>query len=382
MSSRRQQPWLRLLDVVVGVVAGAAVAVLVQNVADKKRAEKKERREGDDSGSMEKMTAAILRLEDKLGRTCDHIDAWLDDAVYDATTNDTYLDAHQTSGIAAREDAGGVVAGLAPVSAAAAAAAVAQPKQDDGKLSMMAMCQDFDAGIEGPDSLQAARTLLEIGEPAAALLLHDNESRQVEPVVMSELYWRLARACYLDSLGYSTKEQQRECYLRGLKFGIEAGERCWQGHKYTAIMNGLLQRTEGTSEKISRGHKYKVHICKAIELNPGTDANCHHLYGRWCFEVAQLSWITRRAAAALFGEPPNSTIEEALDEFMKAEEVAPDFSRANQLFVGKCYKQLNDLPMARLWTKKCLALPAAVGNSATEDVETIEEANTFLADLH
>lgn len=98
--------------------------------------------------------------------------------------------------------------------------------------------------------------------------------------------------------------------------------------------------------------------------------------------MAQLSWITRRAAAALFGEPPNSTIEEALDEFMKAEEVAPDFSRANQLFVGKCYKQLNDLPMARLWTKKCLALPAAVGNSATEDVETIEEANTFLADLH
>lgn len=184
MSSRRQQPWLRLLDVVVGVVAGAAVAVLVQNVADKKRAEKKERREGDDSSSMVKMTAAILRLEDKLGRTCDHIDAWLDDAVYDATTNDTYLDAHQTSGIAAREDAGGVVAGLAPVSAAAAAAAVAQPKQDDGKLSMMAMCQDFDAGIEGPDSLQAARTLLDIGEPAAALLLHDNESRQVEPVVM------------------------------------------------------------------------------------------------------------------------------------------------------------------------------------------------------
>ena len=170
MSSRRQQPWLRLLDVVVGVVAGAAVAVLVQNVADKKRAEKKERRGGDDSSSMEKMTAAILRLEDKLGRTCDHIDAWLDDAVYDATTNDTYLDAHQTSGIAAREDAGGVVAGLAPVSAAAAAAAVALPKQDNGKLSMMAMCQDFDAGIEGTTKvLSNTATLARAAIPTAQL---------------------------------------------------------------------------------------------------------------------------------------------------------------------------------------------------------------------
>ena len=98
--------------------------------------------------------------------------------------------------------------------------------------------------------------------------------------------------------------------------------------------------------------------------------------------MAQLSWITRRAAAALFGEPPTSSVEEALDEFMKAEEAAPDFSRANQLYVGKCYQNLKDVPMARLWTKKCLALPAPVGNSlAIEDEETVVEAKAFLATL-
>ena len=79
--------------------------------------------------------------------------------------------------------------------------------------------------------------------------------------------------------------------------------------------------------------------------------------------------------------PPNSSVEEALSEFMKAEEAAPDFSRANQLFVGYCYNQLRDVPMARLWTKKCLALPAAVGQSAPEDVETRESAKTFLTTL-
>lgn len=67
----------------------------------------------------------------------------------------------------------------------------------------------------------------------------------------------------------------------------------------------------GTSEKISRGYKYKEHIVKAIELNP-SDAVCRYLHGRWCFEVAQIDWLTRRAAAALFGAPPTATIEEAL----------------------------------------------------------------------
>lgn len=34
-------------------------------------------------------------------------------------------------------------------------------------------------------------------------------------------------------------------------------------------------------------------------------------------QVAQLSWIERKVAATLFGEPPSSTVEDALKNFLK-----------------------------------------------------------------
>lgn len=44
-------------------------------------------------------------------------------------------------------------------------------------------------------------------------------------------------------------------------------------------------------------------------------------------QVAQLSWIERKVAATLFGEPPSATIEDALKNFLK---VHPGF--ASHLF--------------------------------------------------
>lgn len=66
---------------------------------------------------------------------------------------------------------------------------------------------------------------------------------------------------------------------------------------------------------------------------------------------------------------------------MNAEQAEPEFSRANQLMIGRCYKQQGDVPMARLWTKKCLALPPFPGNKAAEDKLTLEEATAFLKSL-
>lgn len=82
------------------------------------------------------------------------------------------------------------------------------------------------------------------------------------------------------------------------------------------------------------GLSLQEHIDRAITLNPG-ESTLHHLRGRFCFEVrcgaereaslptshphqvAGVSWLEKKAAAALFGSPPESTYQEALDNLMK-----------------------------------------------------------------
>ena len=49
---------------------------------------------------------------------------------------------------------------------------------------------------------------------------------------------------------------------------------------------------QGVKEKILDGFEFKKHIDTAAELNP-SDHITHHLLGRFCFEVSQVStfWI-------------------------------------------------------------------------------------------
>jgi hypothetical protein len=51
---------------------------------------------------------------------------------------------------------------------------------------------------------------------------------------------------------------------------------------------------------------------RAVELRP-LDPVLHHMLGVWCFEVSNLGWVQRQLATALFGAPPTSTFEEALE---------------------------------------------------------------------
>jgi hypothetical protein len=57
------------------------------------------------------------------------------------------------------------------------------------------------------------------------------------------------------------------------------------------------------------------HIDKAILQIPD-DTSLHHLRARWCYSVSELTWIERKVATALFGEPPESSYQEALNSFL------------------------------------------------------------------
>uniref|UniRef100_A0A3B3I584 Regulator of microtubule dynamics protein 2 n=1 Tax=Oryzias latipes TaxID=8090 RepID=A0A3B3I584_ORYLA len=165
----------------------------------------------------------------------------------------------------------------------------------------------------------------------------------------SRFLWRLTRAyCDVHDIS-STLEEKKTHAETGKRVGEEAvtlNPLCAESHQWFAIMCGIMTEYDTVQNKIKNGYIFKDHLDKAIELKP-QDPLSYYLLGRWCYSVAQLSWIERKAAAALFGEPPSATVEDALKNFLKVEEIHPAYSKFNYVFLAKCYKDLGKINKAR-----------------------------------
>ncbi|XP_068582528.1 regulator of microtubule dynamics protein 2 isoform X1 [Cebidichthys violaceus] len=186
----------------------------------------------------------------------------------------------------------------------------------------------------------------------------------------STFLWRLIRA-YCDVHDVScTLEEKKTHAETGKKVGEEAvslNPTCAESHQWYAIMCGIMAEYDTVQNKIKNGYIFKDHLDKAIELKP-QDPMSYYLLGRWCYAVAQLSWIERRVAATLFGEPPSATVEDALKNFQKVEEIQPGYSKNNYVFLAKCYKDLGQRDKAR---KMCEA--ASSMNTVTKEDEEAQK---------
>nr|XP_020457906.1 regulator of microtubule dynamics protein 2-like [Monopterus albus] len=174
----------------------------------------------------------------------------------------------------------------------------------------------------------------------------------------SAFLWRLIRAyCDVHDIS-STLEEKKIQAETGKKVGEEAvslNPMCAESHQWYAIMCGIMTEYDTIQNKIKYGYIFKDHLDKAIELKPH-DPMSYYLLGRWCYAAAQLSWIERKVAATLYGEPPSATVEDALKNFLKVEEIQPGYSKLNYVFLGKCYKDLGQMEKAMdMYEAACLA---------------------------
>jgi hypothetical protein len=58
-----------------------------------------------------------------------------------------------------------------------------------------------------------------------------------------------------------------------------------------------------TKERVARSFEVKDHAIEAMKVIPD-DFILVHCLGRWCFDVANINWIERKIAQALFSKPP------------------------------------------------------------------------------
>uniref|UniRef100_A0A4W2H1L2 Regulator of microtubule dynamics protein 2 n=1 Tax=Bos indicus x Bos taurus TaxID=30522 RepID=A0A4W2H1L2_BOBOX len=200
--------------------------------------------------------------------------------------------------------------------------------------------------------------------------LRVNESRKVESFELLcdhkekfrdeiEFIWRFARA-YGDMYELSTNIQEKKHYANiGKTLGEKAIMRAPKNgycHLWYAVLCGYVSEFEGLQNKINYGYRFKEHLDKAIEFLP-EEPFLYYLKGRYCYAVSKLSWIERKMAATLFGNIPSSTVQEALQNFLKVEELQPGFSKSNYMFMAKCYADLNQIDSAMKFCNLAVLLP-------------------------
>jgi len=176
--------------------------------------------------------------------------------------------------------------------------------------------------------------------------------------------WRLCKSQYLCAVlagQDGAKDIKKDLITEAVQSGeraLKIDQRNSEAHKWYAISLGSRGEFQGVKEKILDGFEFKNHIDKAAELNPG-DHITHHLLGRFCYEVSQLSWIERKMASTLFASPPSASLPEAIEHFLQAERLKPDGWKENRLFIAKCHIGLGDYNQAVIWLDRADSIPLA-----------------------
>lgn len=229
--------------------------------------------------------------------------------------------------------------------------------------------------------LQSSKSTLEKKLEEADSLFEDNKCLEIlkvlEPLkneVNDEVLWRLCRAIYTLSKDVTDEKKKKEMLFEALEYVTEAlkiNENNFAVHKWKSILISATSEYKGTKEKITEAYAIKKHMLRAVELNP-KDATTFHLLGIWCFEVANMPWYQRKVANAIFAAPPSSSFEEALNFFIKAEEVEPHFYSMNFLMLGKTYMKLKNYEKAMYYLKLARDYPPKNSDDRMANNEAIE----------
>ncbi|XP_074234838.1 regulator of microtubule dynamics protein 2 isoform X1 [Camelus bactrianus] len=231
---------------------------------------------------------------------------------------------------------------------------------------------NLDALIQTADNLR----MNESSKMESFELLCDHKEKFRDEI---EFIWRFARA-YGDMFELSTNAQEKKHYANiGKTLGEKAITRAPMNghcHLWYAVLCGYVSEFEGLQNKINYGYRFKEHLDKAIEFLP-EEPFLYYLKGRYCYTVSKLSWIERKMAATLFGKIPSSTVHEALQNFLKVEELHPGFSKSNYMYLAKCYIDLEQTDDAVKFLNLAVLLPCVT----KEDKDAQKEVNKISISL-
>lgn len=204
-----------------------------------------------------------------------------------------------------------------------------------------------------------------------------NEKQPDDPDVL----YRLAKACHC-LYDINRRDGNKEASQQYIQKGIEYAEKAMKlapqssnTQKWFGICTGANGQFQSLGEKIKCGVVFRDQMNKAIQLAP-KDFTLYSLKGRYQYEIAKLSFFERKFARIIVSDLDEPSIQDALFNCLKCEELAPTPWKENQLLIAKCYVEDGEYKKAVEWLDKAKAIPVV----SYEDEEGQKEIDNLLAE--
>lgn len=165
----------------------------------------------------------------------------------------------------------------------------------------------------------------------------------------TEIMWRKARA--MQKLSKScTDKKQREEYIRKafalVEEALKKDDENFAIHKWYAILLDKRAELDGIKARVTELENVRKHMVRATELKPD-DPTGWYILGQFEYSLADMSWAVQKIVSAIFAAPPSGSFETALECFLKAETIEPQFYSMNNLMMGKTYMKLKNNDKAK-----------------------------------
>lgn len=164
-----------------------------------------------------------------------------------------------------------------------------------------------------------------------------------------EWLWRKARVIFVEAEGFKKGDARRNAGLDRsmelLKTALKLNPNSAGAHAWYGYTLGLKIESADPETQIKKAYEVKEHLDAAMKLEPN-DANPYLALARWHFSLAELGWVTRKMAAALFAVPPEGSFVEAERLLKKAIACNPDIM-GSYLWLAKTYLKKDNEAAAR-----------------------------------
>ena len=194
----------------------------------------------------------------------------------------------------------------------------------------------------------------------------------------SAILRKISREYSLSMVDTKNRDEQRSLGEKSLEYSkqaVAADPNDALNQLGLAICYGRVAPYLDNKTKIAYSKLVKEHVDKALKLDPALDY-AYHVLGAWNYELASLNPILRAVAKLIYGDLPTASYEDAVKNFKKAIELAPQ-RVAHHVELGRTYAALGQKDLARAELNKGLALPSR----EKDDPETKERGREALKKL-